>query len=28
MVDALPEYRELFKTLLQKIWYQIGKGEK
>jgi MinD superfamily P-loop ATPase len=28
MVDALPEYRELFKTLLQKIWYQIVKGEK
>lgn len=28
MVDALPEYRELFKTLKQKIWYQIGKGEK
>lgn len=28
MVDALPEYRELFKTLMQKIWNHIGKGEK
>ncbi|MDD3250834.1 MAG: ATP-binding protein [Smithellaceae bacterium] len=28
MVDALPEYREIFKKLIQKIREQIGKGEK
>jgi len=28
MVDALPEYRKLFESLLQKIRGQIGKGER
>lgn len=28
MVDALPQYKEIFKALLQNIRAQIGKGEK
>jgi len=28
MVDALPEYRKLFESLMQKIHTRIGKGER